>query len=66
MKVMSSSVASGKRTRKSIANSCKIKLIPTNPPIPFGMEKYIELSNEEIEYVVNTLMLWIQREMSKD
>ena len=22
--------------------------------------------NEEIEYVVNTLMLWIQREMSKD
>ena len=31
-----------------------------------GIKKGHELSNEEIEYVVNTLMLWIQREMSKD
>ena len=28
-----------------------------------GIKKGHELSNEEIEYVVNTLMLWIQREM---
>ena len=31
-----------------------------------GIKKGHELSSEEIEYVVNTLMLWIQREMSKD
>ena len=31
-----------------------------------GIKKGHELSNEEIDYVVNTLMLWIQREMSKD
>ena len=31
-----------------------------------GIKKEHKLSSEEIEYVVNTLMLWIQREMSKD
>ena len=31
-----------------------------------GIKKGHELSSEEIEYVVNTLMLWIQREMAKD
>ena len=31
-----------------------------------GIKKGHELSSEEIDYVVNTLMLWIQREMSKD
>ena len=31
-----------------------------------AIKKGHELSNEEIDYVVNILMLWIQREMSKD
>lgn len=31
-----------------------------------GIKKGHELSNEEIDYVVNVIMMWIQREMPKE